>query len=131
MLVCLLLLRRLSRMRVALTTHAIPRVARRHQVTLNVHYFEDGNVQLDDKVVFQCELPATADQVGGAFVKKVRDSEQGLVAKLEEVYTNMSDNVLQGLRRRLPITKTKFDWDKAAVAKLAQDLQTAAGMNIS
>ena len=42
--------------------------------------------------------------------------------------TNMSDSVLQGLRRRLPVTRTKFDWDKLAVAKLAGDLQRAAGM---
>jgi len=101
------------------------------KVSIHVHYFEDGNVQLDDKVVFQSECPASADQVGGAFAKKVRESESGLMAKLEETYTNMSDNVLQGLRRRLPITKTKFDWDRAAVAKLAQDLQTAAGLNVS
>jgi hypothetical protein len=36
--------------------------------------------------------------------------------------------VLNALRRRLPITKVKFDWDnKAAVHKLAADL-TAAKM---
>lgn len=99
------------------------------KVQLNVHYFEDGNVQLDDKVVFQSELPASVQEVGGAFVKKVKDSEMGLVAKLEETYTSMSDNVLQGLRRRLPITKMKFDWDKVAVAKLAADLQKAAHLS--
>ena len=101
------------------------------KVQVHVHYFEDGNVQLDDKVVFQSELPASAEEVGGAFAKKVKECEQGLLAKLEETYTSMSDNVLQGLRRRLPITKTKFDWDKVAISKLAADLQSAAGMNIS
>lgn len=99
------------------------------KVSINVHYFEDGNVQLDDKVVFQSECSASAAEVGEAFAKKVRDSEQGLVQKLEETYTNMSDNVLQGLRRRLPITKSKFDWDKSAVAHLAADLRSAAAIS--
>jgi hypothetical protein len=38
----------------------------------------------------------------------------------------MSDSVLKGLRRRLPITGNKFDWDKNAVAKLARDLGSLA-----
>ena len=37
----------------------------------NVHYFEDGNVQLDDKAVFQCELPVGGD-AGAEFAAKVR-----------------------------------------------------------
>lgn len=31
------------------------------QVACHVHYFEDGNVQLDDKIVFQAEISAKAD----------------------------------------------------------------------
>jgi len=35
----------------------------------------------------------------------------------------MSESVLNALRRRLPITKVKFDWDnKASVHKLASEL---------
>ena len=94
-----------------------------------VHYFEDGNVQLDDKAVFQRECPAGADVVGSEFVGKVREIEQQFAAKLEEIYSTMSDSVLQGLRRRLPVTRTKFDWDKLAVAKLAGDLQKAAAVS--
>ena len=99
------------------------------KVVVHVHYFEDGNVQLDDKAVFQCEIPATPSEVGSEFVAKVREQEQAFMAKLEDVYTNMSDSVLQGLRRRLPVTRTKFDWDKLAVAKLAGDLQRAAAVS--
>lgn len=33
-----------------------------------------------------------------------------------------------GTVHRLPITKTKFDWEKATVAKLAGELQTQAGL---
>jgi len=98
------------------------------KVAVNVHYFEDGNVQLDDKIVFQCELAATPAEVGPAFVSKVKESEQSFMAKLEDIYSNLSESVLQGLRRRLPVTRMKFDWDKIAVAKLASDLQAAAGL---
>ena len=48
-----------------------------------MHYFEDGNVQLDDKAVFQGEIPATPDEVGAAFSAKVREYEQAFMAKLE------------------------------------------------
>ena len=52
-------------------------------MSCNVHYFEDGNVQLDDKAVFQGEIPATPDEVGAAFSAKVREYEQAFMAKLE------------------------------------------------
>jgi len=92
----------------------------------NVHYFEDGNVQLTDGSTFQCELPL--DKVGENFAKKVQQFEQEFLSKLEDIYQTLSEQVIQSLRRRLPITRTKFDWDKHAVAKLAVDLQTQAGL---
>ena len=99
------------------------------KVSVHVHYFEDGNVQLDDKAVFQRECPAGTDVVGSEFVAKVKDCEQKFITKFEEIYGNLGDGVLQGLRRRLPITRQKFDWDKLAVAKLAGDLQKAAAIS--
>ena len=99
------------------------------KVVVHVHYFEDGNVQLDDKAVFQKGCPAGADVVGAEFTKLVKASEQNFMAKLEDIYATMSDGVLQGLRRRLPVTRTKFDWDKLAVARLAGGLQRAAAIS--
>ena len=101
------------------------------KVVVHVHYFEDGNVQLDDKAAFQCEIPATPSEVGAEFVGKVRASEQAFIAKLEDIYANMSESVLQALRRRLPVTRTKFDWDRLAVARLAADLQSQGGVGVS
>ena len=47
-----------------------------------------------------------------------------LTQGMEEIYATMSETVLQGLRRRLPVTRVKFDWDnKASVHKLASELQ--------
>ncbi|KAL3902772.1 MAG: hypothetical protein SGPRY_011931, partial [Prymnesium sp.] len=80
-------------------------------IKCNVHYFEDGN-----------------EDVGGAFVKKVQKFEEEFLSKLEEIYQTLSEQVMQSLRRRLPITRTKFDWDKHTVTKLAMDLQSQAGL---
>jgi len=90
------------------------------KVSCNVHYFEDGNVQLDDKVVFQAEIPVA--DVGAAFAAKVKEFDQQFYSKLDEIYSGLSEEVLQNLRRRLPITKMKFDWDKLAVARLASEM---------
>lgn len=95
------------------------------QIKCNIHYFEDGNVQLEDTGKYSCELPLD-NNVGEAFAKKVAQFEAEWVGKMEEVYQTLSEQVLQSLRRRLPITRTKFDWEKHAVAKLAMDLQNQA-----
>lgn len=56
-------------------------------------------MQLDDKAVFQAELPASGD-VGAAFASKVKGFEQGFLSKFEDIYTTLGETVLQGLRRR-------------------------------
>ena len=98
------------------------------KVSVHVHYFEDGNVQLDDKVVFQHEISGDPADAGKDFAAKVHECESGFMAKLEDIFANMTGNVLQGLRRRLPITQKKFDWDNLAVSGLASSLQRAAKM---
>ena len=71
------------------------------------------------------DSPASPPQgdVGAAFCKQVAAFEMKFIDSMEEIYQTMSESVLNALRRRLPITKVKFDWDnKAAVSKLAGDL---------
>jgi len=91
-------------------------------VACNVHYFEDGNVQLDDGTKFTQSIEVRGD-VGAAFVSAVCELEAGFLGSMEDIYTTLSESVLNALRRRLPITRVKFDWDnKASVHKLATGL---------
>jgi len=93
-------------------------------VRSNVHYFEDGNVQLDDGTKFACELKFSKG-VGESMAAQVLEYEMEFNAGMEDIYVSMSEQVLQGLRRRLPVTRVKFDWDnKASVHKLASDLRS-------
>jgi len=90
----------------------------------NVHYFEDGNVQLDDSTAFTTDLSWSDGGIGDAVASKVEEYEMEFNKGMEETYATMSETVLQGLRRRLPVTRVKFDWDnKASVHKLASELQ--------
>jgi len=90
----------------------------------NVHYFEDGNVQLDDSTAFTTDLSWSDGGIGEAVASKVEEYEMEFNKGMEETYATMSETVLQGLRRRLSVTRVKFDWDnKASVHKLASELQ--------
>jgi len=92
-------------------------------VACHVHYFEDGNVQLQDSTKFEQTIQLQSGDVGASFVKQVTAFESEFVAGLEAIYQTMSESVLNALRRRLPITKVKFDWEnKASVHKLASEL---------
>jgi len=94
-------------------------------VRSNVHYFEDGNVQLDDGTKFACELKFSKG-VGESMAAQVMEYEMEFNAGMEDIYVSMSEQVLQGLRRRLPVTRVKFDWDnKASVHKLAGELRNS------
>lgn len=92
-------------------------------IKCKVHYFEDGNVQLHDSTTCSTQIPLQGD-VGAAFSKHVASTEAGFISSFEEIFVTMSTDVLNGLRRRLPKTKVKFDWDnRAATHKLGKDLQ--------
>lgn len=92
------------------------------KVRVVVHYFEDGNVQLDqNKDVGSHPLKAADDDA--AFAKQVqefvRKQEADIQDTLEEMYQNMGVETFKDMRRVLPISKTKMDWTGAQL-KLAQ-----------
>jgi capping protein alpha len=75
-----------------------------------VHYFEDGNVQLNsDK-----EIPATSvsGNVAESIVKLIKDADHEYQTALNESYAQLSDNTFKALRRILPVTRNKLDWNK-------------------
>lgn len=82
-------------------------------VRANVHYYEDGNVQLTTKTPFTLTCPGgdpkkTAEEV----FKAIRKTEVTFHNELEGMYHTMGETTFKALRRALPITRTKIDWDK-------------------
>jgi len=100
------------------------------KVRIVIHYFEDGNVQMEQsKDVAKTPLvPKGADDK--AFAEACREfveKQEGMIQDtLEEMFISMSVETFKDMRRVLPITKTKMDWTGTAL-KLAQGMGKSKG----
>jgi len=92
-------------------------------ITVNAHYFEEGNVQLqssykvDDSVTLQ-----EGKEIGVSIVYVIEQLESVFLLNLEEQYSNLSDRTFKELRRKLPVTRTLFAWDKALQLSLTREI---------
>lgn len=90
-------------------------------IKLNVHYFEDGNVQLHTKFPSSAKVTigdakATADSV----VKAIYALETQFQENLEEMYIEMNRKTFAQMRRFWPVHKQPFNWNSNAHKMTAQ-----------
>jgi len=94
-------------------------------IRINVHYYEDGNVQLNtncnkkDLSVQALKPESFAD----AFIQTIQKQEGELQAQLESNYEKMNSSTFKALRRALPITATKIAWPKITSYKIGSETQ--------
>lgn len=84
-------------------------------VKVNVHYFEDGNVQLHSDVKKKMKVEVggeedTAKAVASA-ISKIEDDYQ---TELEEMYVSMHTSTFKNMRRFLPLNRQPMNWNTAA-----------------
>jgi len=93
------------------------------KLQVNVHYYEDGNVQLNTATDKHLSAPA-GDPVATAstVMKVIIKAEQSFHASLDTSYTTMGDTTFKALRRALPITRTRIDWNKIRTYKLGSEM---------
>ena len=82
-----------------------------------VHYYEDGNVQLNTShshtsVVVDTDKSTSPDKLAASLKKLIAESESKYQNALNESYGHLSETVFKGLRKALPVTKSKVDWNK-------------------
>jgi|Transcript_19471 capping protein alpha len=82
---------------------------------LNVHYFEDGNVQLhcarEHKESVQIADP---DATASSVAKAIGSLESSLQANLEDMYVDMHHTTFKSMRRFMPLTRMPMNWNAAA-----------------
>jgi len=57
-----------------------------------------------------------------AVVKEIAAFEKKYQEELNKGFTSLSEGAFKGLRRQLPVTRQKIEWDKIAGYRLGQDI---------
>jgi len=84
-------------------------------IKTNVHYFEDGNVQLHTNI--DKTIPVDVkDEASSAkeIVSAINKTEADFQSHLEEMYVNMHRTTFKAMRRFLPISRKPMTWSAAA-----------------
>ncbi|CZS92796.1 probable actin-capping protein alpha-2 chain [Rhynchosporium agropyri] len=88
-------------------------------IKIDVHYYEDGNVRLlTTKPISTSISSASASTI----VREITVAEKKYQEEVNKGFNNLSEGAFKGLRRQLPITRQKIEWDKIAGYRLGQDI---------
>jgi len=88
-------------------------------IKVDVHYYEDGNVRLLTNKPISASVSSSS---ASALVKDIAAIEKKYQEELNRGFTTLSEGAFKGLRRQLPITRQKIEWDKIAGYRLGQDI---------
>jgi len=93
-------------------------------IAVQVHYYEDGNVQLVTKFLKNAGIkaPSDAKALSEAAFKEIAKHEQEYHTALENSYNTMGETTFKALRRVLPITRERIKWEKIKNYRIASDV---------
>ncbi|KZV73230.1 F-actin capping protein alpha subunit [Peniophora sp. CONT] len=99
-------------------------------ILVNVHYYENGNVQLETKHDGTLTLPPAINASSPTpsatkILALIQEFEGSYQNSLSDTYHDMSEKSFKSLRRALPLTRQKLDWDRVLGYKLGQELSGA------
>ncbi|UKZ50177.1 F-actin-capping protein subunit alpha [Trichoderma virens] len=88
-------------------------------IMVDVHYYEDGNVRLLTNKAVSASIPSGT---GAGIVKEIAATEKKYQEDLNKSFVSLSEGAFKGLRRQLPVTRQKIEWDRVTGYRLGQDI---------
>lgn len=78
-------------------------------IKVDVHYYEDGNVRMSTSKKVEISSGAgSADAV----VREIAKAENKYQEELNRAFTTLAEGSFKGLRRQLPVTRQRVEWEK-------------------
>lgn len=84
-----------------------------------MHYYEDGNVRLLTNRPISVSIPSGT---GSGIVKEISVAEKKYQEEVNRAFTGLSEGAFKSLRRQLPVTRQKIEWEKVTSYRLGQDI---------
>ena len=78
-------------------------------IQIDVHYYEDGNVRLQTKKPVNESLSSGSS---AEIVRAIAGIEKKYQEELNRAFGALSEGAFKNLRRQLPVTRQKVEWDK-------------------
>ncbi|CAI7585322.1 hypothetical protein PCG10_001630 [Penicillium crustosum] len=93
-------------------------------IHVDVHYYEDGNVALNTTKPINISIPSVSAE---SIISRIAAAERDYQEALNRAFVQTSEGVFKGLRRQLPITRQKVEWEKVGGYRLGQDISGGKG----
>jgi capping protein alpha len=94
------------------------------QIQVDVHYYEDGNVALNTNKPISVSVPSLSAE---SIISRIAAAERDYQENLNRAFVQMAEGAFKNLRRQLPITRQKVEWEKVGGYRLGQDISGGKG----
>ncbi|KAL4937177.1 hypothetical protein BDV06DRAFT_203458 [Aspergillus oleicola] len=94
------------------------------KIHVDVHYYEDGNVSLNTTKPVNISVSSSSAET---IISRIAAAERSYQEELNRAFGQMAEGVFKSLRRQLPITRQKVEWEKVGGYRLGQDISGGKG----
>ena len=94
------------------------------KIHVDVHYYEDGNVALNTTKPINVSISSLSAET---VISRIAAAERDYQETLNRAFVQMAEEAFKHLRRQLPITRQKVEWEKVGGYRLGQDISGGKG----